>query len=122
MVNLRRTIYLTIMSALDFEEAGHKLLKMVGGWIGWVGGVREEAQATEVGGGGSSSCYLAGWLSPQGIACAQSPNLPLALSHRLCCSPPACLLAWLQGIPNGQEMELTTMIIECCSNEKTFIK
>jgi pre-mRNA-splicing factor CWC22 len=31
MVNLRRTIYLTIMSALDFEEAGHKLLKMVGG-------------------------------------------------------------------------------------------
>ena len=25
----RRTIYLTIMSALDFEEAGHKLLKMV---------------------------------------------------------------------------------------------
>jgi hypothetical protein len=30
LVNLRRTIYLTIMSALDFEEAGHKLLKMVG--------------------------------------------------------------------------------------------
>ncbi|KAK9894391.1 MIF4G-domain-containing protein [Cystobasidium minutum MCA 4210] len=28
MVNLRRTIYLTIMSALDFEEAVHKLLKM----------------------------------------------------------------------------------------------
>ena len=35
---------------------------------------------------------------------------------------PACLPACLQGIPNGQEMELTTMIIECCSNEKTFIK
>lgn len=28
VVNLRRTIYLTIMSSLDFEEAGHKLLKM----------------------------------------------------------------------------------------------
>lgn len=28
----------------------------------------------------------------------------------------------VQGIPAGQEMELTTMIIECCSNEKTFIK
>ena len=28
MVNLRRTIYLTIMSSLDFEEAGHKLMKM----------------------------------------------------------------------------------------------
>jgi hypothetical protein len=28
LVNLRRTIYLTIMSSLDFEEAGHKLLKM----------------------------------------------------------------------------------------------
>ena len=54
LVNLRRTIYLTIMSALDFEEAGHKLLKI--------------------------------------------------------------------GIPRGQENELATMIIECCSQEKTFIK
>lgn len=32
----RRTIYLTIMSALDFEEAGHKLLKMVSlGLLAW---------------------------------------------------------------------------------------
>jgi hypothetical protein len=28
LVNLRRTIYLTIMSSLDFEEAGHKLMKI----------------------------------------------------------------------------------------------
>ena len=28
MINLRRTIYLTIMSALDFEEAVHKLLRI----------------------------------------------------------------------------------------------
>ncbi|EFJ09007.1 hypothetical protein SELMODRAFT_130630 [Selaginella moellendorffii] len=28
LVNLRRTIYLTIMSSVGFEEAGHKLLKM----------------------------------------------------------------------------------------------
>jgi pre-mRNA-splicing factor CWC22 len=28
LVNLRRTIYLTIMSSLDFEEAGHKLLRL----------------------------------------------------------------------------------------------
>ena len=28
LVNLRRTIYLTIMSSLDFEEAGHKLMKL----------------------------------------------------------------------------------------------
>ena len=28
LVSLRRTIYLTIQSALDFEEAAHKLLKM----------------------------------------------------------------------------------------------
>ena len=28
LVNLRRTIYLTIMSSMDFEEAGHKLLKI----------------------------------------------------------------------------------------------
>ena len=47
LVNLRRTIYLTIMSSMDFEEAGHKLMKM--------------------------------------------------------------------GVPPGQEIELVTMIIECCS-------
>lgn len=28
LINLRRTIYLTIMSSVDFEEAGHKLLKI----------------------------------------------------------------------------------------------
>lgn len=28
MVNLRRTIYLTIMSSLDFEEGVHKLMKL----------------------------------------------------------------------------------------------
>ena len=28
LVNLRRTIYLTIMSSVDFEKAGHKLLKI----------------------------------------------------------------------------------------------
>lgn len=28
LVNLRHTIYLTIMSSVDFEEAGHKLLKI----------------------------------------------------------------------------------------------
>lgn len=28
LVNLRRTIYLTIMSSVDFEEAGHKLMKI----------------------------------------------------------------------------------------------
>ncbi|XP_071686999.1 uncharacterized protein [Rutidosis leptorrhynchoides] len=28
LVNLRRTIYLTIMNSVDFEEAGHKLLKI----------------------------------------------------------------------------------------------
>lgn len=28
LVNLRRTLYLTIMSSATFEEAGHKLLKL----------------------------------------------------------------------------------------------
>lgn len=28
LINLRRTIYLTIMSSVNFEEAGHKLLKI----------------------------------------------------------------------------------------------
>ena len=53
-INLRRTIYLTIMSSMDFEEAGHKLLKIP--------------------------------LSP------------------------------------GQEMEIVTMILECCTQEKTYIR
>ncbi|GAA5830222.1 hypothetical protein JCM11251_001273 [Rhodosporidiobolus azoricus] len=54
LVNLRRTIYLTIMSALDFEEATHKLLKI--------------------------------------------------------------------DIAPGQEVEMCNMIIECCSQERTFSK
>ncbi|KAK4332893.1 Pre-mRNA-splicing factor CWC22 [Rhodotorula toruloides] len=54
IVNLRRTIYLTIMSALDFEEATHKLLKL--------------------------------------------------------------------DIAPGQEVELCNMVIECCSQERTFSK
>ncbi|WIA38159.1 hypothetical protein OEZ86_001514 [Tetradesmus obliquus] len=54
LVNLRRTIYLTIMSSLDFEEAGHKLMKIQ--------------------------------LAP------------------------------------GQEPEIPIMIIECCSQEKTFVR
>ena len=54
LINLRRTIYLTIMSALDFEEAGHKLMKIQ--------------------------------LGP------------------------------------GQETEVATMIIECCSQEKSYSK
>lgn len=28
LISLRRTIYLTIQSSLDFEECSHKLLKM----------------------------------------------------------------------------------------------
>lgn len=52
MVNLRRTIYLTIMSSAIFEEATHKLLKL--------------------------------------------------------------------NIPEGQEIELCNMIVECCSQERSF--
>ena len=54
LINLRRTIYLTIMSALDFEEAGHKLMKI--------------------------------------------------------------------SLAPGQETEICTMIIECCSQEKSYSK
>ena len=54
LINLRRTIYLTIMSSMDFEEAGHKLMKIE--------------------------------LAP------------------------------------GQEMEIVTMLIECCSQEKTYLR
>ncbi|RMZ90452.1 hypothetical protein DV736_g2303, partial [Chaetothyriales sp. CBS 134916] len=54
LVNLRRTIYLTIMSSLDFEEACHKLMKV--------------------------------------------------------------------QLPPGQEPELPSMIVECCSQEKTYSK
>lgn len=54
LVNLRRTIYLTLMSSVDFEEACHKLSKLT--------------------------------------------------------------------LPTGLESELPSMIIECCSQEKTFTK
>jgi len=54
VINLRRTIYLTIMSCLDFEEAGHKLFKIT--------------------------------------------------------------------LLTGQEIELVTMIIECCIQERTYLK
>lgn len=54
LVNLRRTIYLTIMSSIDFEECCHKLMKVT--------------------------------------------------------------------LPPGQEQELPSMIIECCSQERTYSK
>jgi pre-mRNA-splicing factor CWC22 len=54
LVNLRRTIYLTIMSSMDFEECCHKLMKVT--------------------------------------------------------------------LPPGQEPELPSMIVECCSQEKTYSK
>jgi len=54
LVNLRRTIYLTIMSAATFEEAAHKLMKL--------------------------------------------------------------------DIPEGHEMELSRMLIECCSQERTYLR
>ena len=54
LVNLRRTIYLTIMSSIDFEECCHKLMKV--------------------------------------------------------------------SLPPGQEPELPSMIVECCSQEKTYSK
>ncbi|CAK9785014.1 MIF4G-domain-containing protein [Cutaneotrichosporon oleaginosum] len=52
LINLRRTIYLTIMNSLNFEEAVHKLLKV--------------------------------------------------------------------NIPEGREMELVNMIVECCSQERSY--
>eukprot|EP00727_Mastigamoeba_balamuthi_P005745 m51a1_g1790 putative pre-mrna-splicing factor cwc22 homolog (614) ;mRNA; f:389118-391668 len=54
LINLKKTIYLTIMSSLDFEECAHKLLKM--------------------------------------------------------------------KFPQGQEMELCKMIIECCCQERTYLR
>ena len=54
LINLRRTIYLTIMNSLDFEECAHKLVKL--------------------------------------------------------------------KIPRGAEMELCNMFVECCSQEKTFMR
>ena len=53
-VALRRTLYLTIMSSANFEEAGHKLMKM--------------------------------------------------------------------GLKEGQEPELVRMIVDCCAQERTFLR
>lgn len=54
LINLRRTIYLTIMSSIDFNECAHKLMKI--------------------------------------------------------------------KLPPGQEMELCNMLIECCSQERTYMR
>ena len=54
LLNLRKTIYLTIMSSADFEECGHKLLKL--------------------------------------------------------------------SLPLGHEHELCNMVVECCSQERTYLK
>eukprot|EP01032_Pedospumella_encystans_P021589 gene21589-24480_t len=54
LVNLRRSIYLTIMSSVSFEECCHKLMKL--------------------------------------------------------------------GIPDGYESELANMLVECCSNERSYIR
>mmetsp|Transcript_21343 Transcript_21343/g.35727 ORF Transcript_21343/g.35727 Transcript_21343/m.35727 type:complete len:602 (-) Transcript_21343:282-2087(-) len=54
LVNLRRSIYLTIMSSVSFEECSHKLMKL--------------------------------------------------------------------GIPEGYESELCNMLVECCSNERSYLK
>jgi pre-mRNA-splicing factor CWC22 len=54
LINFRKTAYLTIMSSLDFEECGHKLLKV--------------------------------------------------------------------NIPEGYEIELCHMIVDCCSNERNYLK
>jgi pre-mRNA-splicing factor CWC22 len=54
LINLRKVIYLTLMSSIDVDEAGHKLLKL--------------------------------------------------------------------SIPDGHEVELCNMIVECCSQERTYLK
>ena len=64
LVNLRRAIYLTIMSSLNFEECAHKLMKLD---------------------------------IPKGIFIKKKFNIP------------------------GQESELTAMVVECCSQERTYV-
>ena len=79
LVNLRRTIYLTIMSSIDFEECCHKMMK-----------VRA---------------------SPR----HDSLSLSLSVSSPLTRNPQISL-------PAGQEPELVSMVIECCSQERTYSK
>ncbi|KAH0538672.1 pre-mRNA-splicing factor cwc22 [Glutinoglossum americanum] len=74
LVNLRRTIYLTIMSSIDFEECCHKLMKV------------------------------------------SSPSLMMQLTAK-----PTHLFSQI-SLPPGQEPELPSMVIECCSQERTYSK
>lgn len=69
LVQLRRVIYLTIMSSLDFEECVHKLLKV--------------------------------------------SSLVLSFNR---------LIVAQINIPDGLEHELVNMMIECCSQERTFVR
>ena len=66
-------------------------------------------------------CMIAvhpGWA---GDEAGHSHHTAACMQQLLNCVPTAGQ-SFVQGIPEGQEMELATMIIECCSNEKTFIK
>ena len=74
LVNLRRTIYLTIMSAAIYEEAVHKLMKL------------RIPESQEV------------------SYCTSASKAPLADSLSL------------------TQIELCNMIIECCSQERTYSK
>jgi hypothetical protein len=70
VVNLRRIIYLTIMSSLDFEEAGHKLMKIQlrPGQVGWHEGCNQEMQGLSPG----ESTRLCVW--------GESVGVPMLLS------------------------------------------
>jgi len=94
LVNLRRTIYLTIMSSANFEECVHKLLKMA------------LPRCVHV---------LAAFLGFP--ICAyhnpHSHSLPTFARLQTPLTPLFC---------RGSECELVHMVVECCSQEKTFLK
>ena len=83
LVNLRRTIYLTIMSSVDFEEAGHKLLKI------------KLEPGQEVTNSSQTRLYF----------CWKYTSLINII----------CLIQMLQ-------MELCIMLLECCSQERTYLR
>ncbi|KAF8395867.1 hypothetical protein HHK36_019822 [Tetracentron sinense] len=91
LINLRRTIYLTIMSSVDFEEAGHKLLK-----------IKLEP-------GQEHSFHSLAFNTYTGASL-------LAWNKFYSAWMLVTLLVWLM------QMELCIMLLECCSQERTYLR
>ncbi|CAK9150313.1 unnamed protein product [Ilex paraguariensis] len=112
LVNLRRTIYLTIMSSVDFEEAGHKLLK-----IKLEPGQEDLFQGVGLVGKGLESAAPFGNCGLLFFMTKENVKRLNALSGHLTDEMPLLVQSKFIAV-----MELCIMLLECCSQERTYLR